>query len=87
MSVYNARARKAPGPDEIPSEVLRDDSCIDILFRIIKYCFDDGMVPNDWTLGIINPIIKGGEPNNPLNYRAISLLSLAKYTLTFLTGV
>ena len=74
VSVYNARARKAPGPDEIPSEVLRNDSCIEILFRIIRYCFDDGRVPNDWTKGIINPIFKGGEPSDPLNYRPITLL-------------
>ena len=76
MSVYKARARKAPGADEIPSEVLRNDSCIDILFRIIKYCFDDGRVPNEWTKGIINPIFKGDDPSNPLNYRPITLLSV-----------
>ena len=76
MSVYNARARKATGPDEIPSEVLGNDSCIDILFRIIKYCFDDGRVPNDWTKGTINPIFKGGEPSDPLNYRPFTLLSV-----------
>ena len=47
VSVYNERARKPPGPDEILSEVLSNDSCIDLLFRIIKHCFDDGRVPND----------------------------------------
>ena len=76
VPLYNARARKAPGPDEIPSEVLRNDNCIDILFRIIKYCFDDGRVPNDWTKGIINHIFKGGEPSDPLNYMPITLLSV-----------
>ena len=76
VSVYNARARKAPGPDEIPSEMLSNDSCIGIFFRIIKYCFYDGRVPNDWTKGIINPIFKGGEPSDPLNYRPITLLSI-----------
>ena len=76
MSVYKARARKAPGADEIPSEVLRNDSCVDILFRIIRYCFDDGRVPNEWTKGVINPIFKGGDSSNPLNYRPITLLSV-----------
>ena len=85
VSVYNARDRKPPRPDEIPSKVLSIDSCIDILFRIIKYCFDDGRVPNDWTKGIINPIFKeGGEPSDPFNYRPITLLSVpCKITLTF----
>ena len=76
MSVYKARARKAPGPDEIPSEVLRNDSSVDILFRIIRYCFDDGGVPNEWTKGIINPIFKGGDSSNPINYKPITLLSV-----------
>ena len=76
MSVYKARAGKAPGADEITSEVLRNDNCIDILFRIIKHCFDDGRVPNEWTKGIINRIFKGDNPSNPLNYRPITLLSV-----------
>ena len=31
---------------------------------------------NDWTKGIINPIFKGGELSDPLNYRPITLLSV-----------
>ena len=53
----------------------RQDSSVLILFRIIRYCFDDGRVPNEWTKGIINPIFKGGDSSNPLNYTPITLLS------------
>ena len=47
MSIYNAKAGKACGDDKIPAEILRNDNCIDILFRIIRYCFDVGKVPNE----------------------------------------
>ena len=40
MSIYNAKAGKACGDDKIPAEILRNDNCIDMLFRIIRYCFD-----------------------------------------------
>ena len=76
MSIYNAKAGKACGDDKIPAEILRNDNCIDILFRIIRYCFDVGKVPNEWTKGIINPIFKGDDPRNPFNYRPISLFSI-----------
>ena len=75
-SVYKAKARKAPGFDQIPAEVLRKDSCVDILFRIIRYCFDEGKLPNEWTKGVINPIFKSDDPCNPLNYRPLTLLSV-----------
>ena len=74
-SVYNARVSRALGADEISAEVLRNDSCIDILFRIIKYCFDEGRVSNDWTKGINHPIFKSGDPSNPFDYMPITLLS------------
>ena len=46
-AIYNAKLRKAPGNDYIPLEVLRNDNCVDILFRIIHYCFEAGVVPNE----------------------------------------
>ena len=65
-AIYNAKLRKAPGNDYIPSEVLRNDNCVDILFRIIQYCFEAGVVPNEGAKGIINPIFKTDDPSNPL---------------------
>jgi hypothetical protein len=43
------------------------------LFNII---FNEGLIPETWTMGIIKPIYKGkGDPRLPENYRPISLLS------------
>ena len=75
-SVYNTKVRKASGVDEIPAEVLRNKTCIDLLFKIIRYCFEAGKIPNEWTKGIINPIYKSEDRCNPVNYRPITLLSI-----------
>ena len=75
-SVYNAKLRKASGCDNIPADVLRNEHCIGILFKIIKFAFETGAVPSQWQKGIINPIAKDGDPRCPLNYRPITLLSI-----------
>ena len=77
-AVYRAKLRKATGFDGIPAEVLRNESCINLLYRIISYCFKNGEVPSEWTKGIINPIPKpdAKDARDPLNYRGISLLSV-----------
>ena len=91
-SVLRAKLRKASGFDGIPAEVLRFESCIDLLYKIISHCFKNGEVPTEWTKGIINPIPKpdAKDARDPLNYRGISLLSYrfrTKYMLTFLINV
>ncbi|MEW8548010.1 MAG: endonuclease/exonuclease/phosphatase family protein, partial [Candidatus Thiodiazotropha sp.] len=75
-SVYNAKLRKASGYDGIPADILRNEHCIDLLFTIIKCCFEIGEVPNQWLKGVINPIFKGDDARCPLNYRPITLLSI-----------
>ena len=77
-AVYRAKLRKTAGFDGIPSEVLRYDICVELLYKIISHCFKNGEVPSEWTTGIINSIPKSEtkDARNPLRYRGISLLSL-----------
>ncbi|MEW8546052.1 MAG: hypothetical protein AB2693_21220, partial [Candidatus Thiodiazotropha sp.] len=77
-AVYRAKLRKASGFDGIPSEILRYDICIELLYKIISYCFKNGEIPTEWTKGIIYPIPKSDskDARDPLNYRGISLLSV-----------
>ena len=70
--------RKAAGIDDIPAEVLKNDTAVNLLFQIISGCFNIGRVPTQWTSGIINPILKQGtdDDRQPLNYRGITLISV-----------
>ena len=65
---------KAVGIDEIPSEILRNETGIDLLYSIIKYCFSEGHVPQEWITSVIMPIPK--PKTDPLTYRPISLISV-----------
>jgi hypothetical protein len=77
-AVSRAKLRKAAGVDDIPAEALKNSSCIDILYRIINHCFNNGCVPDAWRYGIINPIVKPSSTDlrQPLSYRGITLLSV-----------
>ena len=76
VAVERAKLRKAAGFDEIPAEVLKNQTAIDLLFIICNGCFELGRVSDQWTKGRINPIDKSGSDsrNNPLNYRGIALI-------------
>ena len=58
------------GFDSIPAEVLRFDICIELLHKIVSYCFKNEEVPTKWTKGMINPIPKSDsqDARNPLSY-------------------
>ena len=77
-SVNRAKLRKAAGLDNISAELLRNPACVEALFKIIRYCFNTGTVPNDWNTGLIKPIPKseGKDPRDPLSYRGITLISI-----------
>ena len=45
---------------------------LELLFNMI---LDSGNFPNDWSTGIIVPIHKKGDINDPNNYRGITLVS------------
>ena len=64
-SIYHAKLRKATGYDNIPADVLRNEHCIDLLYKIINFAFESGEIPSQWLKGIINPIAEGDDPRRP----------------------
>ena len=58
------------------AEVLRNETCVDLLFKIIHHAFSSGRVPSEWSKGIIKPLPKGEDLRNPLNYRPITIISI-----------
>ena len=76
--IDNLKNNKAAGIDKIVSELLKnlDEPTMSIIVRILNKIFDSGEFPEEWAVGIIVILFKGGEKNDLNNYRGITLLSV-----------
>ena len=75
-AIKNLDPTKAPGPDGIPTRVLKDcaDELIPNLTKLFNTSLTQGSVPQEWKEANVVPVLKKGDPTNPSNYRPISLL-------------
>ena len=75
--ICKAKQGKACGIDDIPSEVLQNDTALYFLHVLFNLCFNNSIVPSLWSKCIINPIPKSStmDPRDPLSYRGIALAS------------
>ena len=73
----------APGPDGVHPVVLLHcaTSLSTPLTTVFQASLKQGRVPKDWTRANVTPIYKKGSRSDPLNYRPISLTSVACKTL------
>nr|VZI08543.1 unnamed protein product [Spirometra erinaceieuropaei] len=78
-AIRKLRNNKAPGEDGILAEIFK--SCVDTLalwlHEVIERAWRDKVVPDDWDLGILVPILKKGDKTRCENYRGISLIDVA----------
>ena len=77
-TIKSLKNNKATGVDLILNEHLKILSHIisPILVDLFNLVFDTGIIPESWTLGMIQPIFKNkGSPHDPCNYRPITLIS------------
>ena len=56
--IQKAGKRKAPEYDEMPTEVLKNETAMYFLLKLFNDCFQTGQVPKEWSKCIINPIPK-----------------------------
>ena len=70
--------RKAPGIDAITTEVLLagGDPMLDMLFLIFSKVWSEEKPPKEWSKMLVTPIHKKDSKINPVNFRAIALLSI-----------
>jgi hypothetical protein len=75
--LLNAKKGKAVGSDKIPVEVLCNDLALEFLVCLFQKCFTTGLIPSEWSNGLISPIPKSStsDPRDPLMYRGITLTS------------
>ena len=68
---------KASGLDRITNECLKNspESFIKLIAKIFNLILTTGIVPEEWCIGMIQPIFKKGDDKNPDNYRGITLIS------------
>ncbi len=77
---------KAPGQDQILAEFLKKggESLWRRIHHLIKLIWMQHKMPEEWTVGIIQPIYKKGDKLECSNYRAVTLLN---GTYRILSGV
>ena len=75
--INNLKNNKASGPDQILNEILKTHKLDMLLYKYFRLCFENTCTPSVWLKAIITPIPKNvkTDPNLPLSYRGISLLS------------
>ena len=74
-AVFQLKKNKACGFDSILAEVFKKNSLINHLHSFLNVCFNTGLTPKAWDMGIINPILKSSntDPRDPMSYRGITL--------------
>ena len=78
---------KAAGVDMIINEFIKNSppEMLTLLVKFFNLILETGIIPADWTVGIIIPIYKKkGSPTDPDNYRGITLLSCISKLFTAL---
>ncbi len=69
---------KSPGLDMICAELLKNpnDKFVEVFVALFNIILKSGEFPEEWAIGIVVLIFKGGDKSKLDNYRAITLLSI-----------
>ena len=77
VAINHLNNNKSAGIDNIKNEHIKCTSClmIPIYTKLFNLIFDTAIIPDSWSIGVIKPIYKKGDPTLPQNYRPITILS------------
>ena len=76
--INSLKINKAAGVDHILNEFIKNcpDDLIYVIVLLFNMVLESGIIPTDWTVGIIKVLYKNkGDINDINNYRGITLLS------------
>nr|VZI16340.1 unnamed protein product [Spirometra erinaceieuropaei] len=78
-AIRKLRNNKAPGKDGVLAEIFKPyvGTLAPWLHEVIERAWRDEVVPDDWGLGILVPILKKVDKTRCENYRGISLMDVA----------
>ena len=79
LSIRKLKYKKAAGPDGIIGELLKlaGDSTVEFFTLFFNVLFKKGIFPESWSEGIVLPLFKKGNVNDPSNYRGITLSDIS----------
>lgn len=80
LAARKLKNRKAPGPDGIPAEVLKEIAGThpELLLNMYNSCLREGIFPERWKVQKLVLISKGkGDPLAPSSYRPLCMLDTA----------
>ena len=77
IALKKLKNNKSPGFDNVLNEFLKLNSPLFkiTLLSVFNILFTNGYFPDAWSIGLIIPIHKKGNPDSAENYRGITLLS------------
>ena len=77
-SIKQLKNGKAPGPDEIPTMLIKDAAEVicEPLAMIFNSSLRHGIFSDIWKLARVTPIFKSGSRSDANNYRPISVISV-----------
>ena len=77
-AIKNLKNNKSTGLDDILNEYLKNSTAelTQIYCKIFNIVLYTGIIPENWTIGIIQPVNKNkGDTMEPDNFRGITLIS------------
>lgn len=80
IAARSLQNKKAPGPDGIPAEVIKEivENRPQLLLKMYNSCLKEGIFPNIWKEQKLVLISKGkGDPESPSSYRPLCMLDTA----------
>jgi hypothetical protein len=82
--IAQLKTKKAAGPDQISNELIKQGGheLLSTVYTILVAVWQSETMPEEWTTGLLIPLLKKGDPTQCSNYRGIMLLNTTYKILT-----